>query len=735
MLRKFAATFRRHAHFPCTPSPLFRTYATRPTHHYTDYKRPLRNNINNSNNSSIPTTTTATTTTTAASTAAINGPSTSESHAMYDPISDFDLMFLEEDYGEDIDSGHHRAAHPIMRWSPQERDLLRRERERHRNTRTAGAAHSQQDENQVSKEKDTQKGRGRGRERDHVPSLVRLLELGAIDVDKWIVLQVTPEYGGMRLDRFLRTRQREQQRVQRYMERHGKRGMRRTAAEEEEDHIESVVYVPTMTVFQRMIRKNGIRSISAGALQGFQRDLMKSATGANGSDSNDVTNAAADVGRLRAEKCKNNDRVQVGDIVLVLRKAVEGYAEKVTTASNSTGAGLSAAREERAARVLRQSSRLTRQQIEEVQSWVLFENDECIVINKPSGLAVHGGSKQKVHVDMLLAALSPSLANLVLSQRQAQSSNAPHWLDTYSPEERKRMDQKSKSSLIRGDFDDSGQLLNSSGAYSIPKLVHRLDKDTSGCLVLAKTREAAHKLSVWFQPVWGNQYSPYINYHRKHYKKELQMARETEHLRVKDVVLKKCYWAVVKGKPLPTAGRIKMPLQRSYSAREGGDKVFAPDDASNIGSNRDIKMAISEYNTVESVLEELSWLSLYPQTGRLHQLRVHCATGLGCPIIGDEKYGVFSEERMENPYPESMESLFSNRKEEVLLHLHARAILLPYAFDNRVHVKNPNTTGFDGNKYTLIKAPLPQHMDETFQEFQFDIKKGDRLLFSFKKAR
>lgn len=199
-----------------------------------------------------------------------------------------------------------------------------------------------------------------------------------------------------------------------------------------------------------------------------------------------------------------------------------------------------------------------------LQRRVLYRDDDLIVIDKPTGLAVQGGTGTTRHLDALLDALR-------------------------------------------------------FGAADRPRLVHRLDKDTSGALVLARSAAAAARLGAAF--------------------------------RGKSV--RKIYWAAVVGAPKPRQGRIDQSLSKLPGPR--GERM-APDDENG-------ERAITHYRTVAHAGERFAWLALEPVTGRTHQLRVHC-TSLGTPILGDGKYGGAEAHPAGLPQP---------RK----LHLHARAIALP----------------------------------------------------------
>ncbi len=198
---------------------------------------------------------------------------------------------------------------------------------------------------------------------------------------------------------------------------------------------------------------------------------------------------------------------------------------------------------------------------------VLYKDKNIIIINKPSGLPTQGGSKQTTHLDRLL----PLLA----------------------------------------DNNDSA-----------PKLVHRLDKDTSGALVLARTAKAADILMKAFT------------------------ARE----------IHKFYWALCVGvPPIPKGaeiGEVKVPLAKRLFS---GEEKMAP--------AKDGKHAHSSYTLIENLGRRISFVELSPHTGRKHQLRVHM-NYLDCPILGDGKYGG------EKAFPEGMQL-------PKKLHLHARKIVIP----------------------------------------------------------
>ncbi len=152
------------------------------------------------------------------------------------------------------------------------------------------------------------------------------------------------------------------------------------------------------------------------------------------------------------------------------------------------------------------------------------------------------------------------------------------------------------------------------GLPAPPALAHRLDRDTSGCLVLGRHRKALAKLGRLFQA--GK--------------------------------VGKTYWAVVVGAPPQSEGRVDAPLRKT-TRKDGGWRMVV-DPAGQV--------AATSYKVLGSG-GGLTWLELDPETGRTHQVRVHCAE-LGCPILGEPMYGALTPEQRQQP-----------------LHLHSRGIVLP----------------------------------------------------------
>lgn len=206
-----------------------------------------------------------------------------------------------------------------------------------------------------------------------------------------------------------------------------------------------------------------------------------------------------------------------------------------------------------------------------IQSLVLYKDEHVIALNKPAGLATQGGSKINRHIDGMLEGL-------------AVNGVKPH-------------------------------------------LVHRLDKDTSGVLLLARNPRIAARLGELFQ---GRN-------------------------------IRKYYWAITVPAPTVYQGKIKSTLAKVDGP--GGEKVQGV-------SEEKGKTALTYYQVIETAGKKVAWVAFWPRTGRTHQIRVH-ALEMGCPLLGDYKYS------HEQPLLEELPEL------PKMLHLHARRLILPHPVTGR----------------------------------------------------
>ncbi len=244
-----------------------------------------------------------------------------------------------------------------------------------------------------------------------------------------------------------------------------------------------------------------------------------------------------------------------------------------------------------------------------VKSMVIYEDADIIALNKPSGIATQGGSKTKFHIDGLLPALA-----------------------------------------------------NKEGVK--PRLVHRLDKDTSGVLLLARNANTARKLGVIFK------------------------RRE----------IKKIYWAICCPAPEQEEGTIKAPLIKAG----GNNKERMVVDEENG------KSAITDFIVLEKALTSAAFVAFWPRTGRTHQIRVH-AELIGCPIVGDHKYARLPEQEETHEARRKAEADLKEMDMAERVHLHARRLILLH----------PSGAKAGRGGMLDITAPLPPDLKRSWKALGF----------------
>ncbi|MCB1562439.1 MAG: RluA family pseudouridine synthase [Alphaproteobacteria bacterium] len=236
-----------------------------------------------------------------------------------------------------------------------------------------------------------------------------------------------------------------------------------------------------------------------------------------------------------------------------------------------------------------------------IRSLVVYDDGEVLALNKPAGLAVQGGTNTRRHIDGMLDAL-----------------------------------------------------VNKKGVR--PRLVHRLDKDTSGVLLLARSAETARKLGDLFK------------------------GRE----------IKKIYWAICSPAPAQLEGTIKAPLVKA-----GG-----PDKEKMVVDEEEGKIAVTDFVVLERAMDSAAFVAFWPRTGRTHQIRVH-AQLMGASILGDHKYKAVRNPESKKPEAD-LGALGLSRR----LYLHARRLILPHPL-RKGHVLD-------------ITAPLPPELAAGWKALGFD---------------
>lgn len=228
-----------------------------------------------------------------------------------------------------------------------------------------------------------------------------------------------------------------------------------------------------------------------------------------------------------------------------------------------------------------------------INSLILFDDGDIVVFNKPAGLASQGGGAVEHHID------------------------------DYFP------------------------LLEKSGMA--PRLIHRLDRDTSGLLLAARSPEAVRRLGKSF----------------------------------KDRRVRKIYWAVTAGVPEQNEGTIRAPLAKASGPHK--DKMVIDD--------KEGKFAETDFAVLDRLGDTAAFIAFWPRTGRTHQIRVHAAAVLECPVLGDGKYG--------GKPGEALEGL----KIAGRMHLHASRLIVRHPVENRE---------------LDFTAPLPEDLKKSWREMGFD---------------
>lgn len=235
---------------------------------------------------------------------------------------------------------------------------------------------------------------------------------------------------------------------------------------------------------------------------------------------------------------------------------------------------------------------LSEKDAEFIRSLVIYDDGDIIALNKPSGLATQGGTNIKRHVDGMLDAL--------INEEDVR-----------------------------------------------PRIVHRLDKDTSGVLLLARSADIARKMGDVF----------------------------------KSKNIRKIYWALTVPAPEINSGEIRAPLIKAGGA--GNEKMIVSEEGQD---------ATTLFDIIDRAHKQMAFVAFWPRTGRTHQIRVH-ATHMGCPIVGDGKYG-------------GQDAMIEGIEHVRRVHLHARS----------VEFKHPKT----GKMFEII-APLADDLVKSWKDFGFDI--------------
>ncbi|XP_059647831.1 RNA pseudouridine synthase 4, mitochondrial [Cornus florida] len=295
----------------------------------------------------------------------------------------------------------------------------------------------------------------------------------------------------------------------------------------------------------------------------------------------------------------------------------------------------------------------TEEEVKFLHSLELYKDAAIIVVNKPSGMPVQGGIGIKRSLDELAA------------------------------------------NFLRYDCSEP------------PRLVHRLDRDSSGILVLGRTQLSATILhSIFHEKTFG---------------------ASTNDLDNKKRILQRRYWALVIGSPRRPQGLISVPLGKVVVDNGKSERITVIDNVQTVPSQH----SITEYRVIGSSCHGYTWLELSPLTGRKHQLRVHCAEVLGTPIVGDYKYGwqahrkwkhfPYSNQNLNEKLPKGNTFPFgldlengSISEKQPQLHLHCKEMDLPDVCLALQHTRLSSECDLMDLESLKLVAPLPFHMQKSW---------------------
>lgn len=288
-----------------------------------------------------------------------------------------------------------------------------------------------------------------------------------------------------------------------------------------------------------------------------------------------------------------------------------------------------------------------------IRSLELYKDSAVIVINKPPGMPVQGGVGIKRSLDELAA------------------------------------------TCLRFDLSEP------------PRLVHRLDRDSSGILVMGRTQTSATALHSIFRE---------------------KTSGASKYDDDKERILQRRYWALVVGSPRRSKGLISAPLGKVVVDDGKSERITVIDKAQTTPSQH----AITEYRVLKSTSQGYTWLELSPLTGRKHQLRVHCAEVLGTPIVGDYKYGWQAHKKWQHLLSSSIEKHIdgdspkksslpfgldldsgSISEEHPRLHLHSKTMILPNV-SKALRSLQPPDCDLSKLESLELDAPLPSFMQKSW---------------------